>query len=154
MTTTTLESILTSLETAVHPDITTHIIGYMRDLPRAQAGLVEECATHLERSQTLGAVLAVVHALNGGEILLRHQEGNGEEDIDSDALEFKIERRHSDIENLTFSPLVDKETLGAVAANGDDIDCDELSLEIERLLAEEDEKKPGACSLTTKAVDA
>ena len=105
-TATTLASILTSLETPVHADITTHIISYMRDLPPQQSGLVEECATHLERSQTLGAVLAVVHALNGGEILLRHQEKD--EDIDSDA----------------------------------------LSLEIEKLLAEEDENKPVVESLT------
>ena len=119
--TTTLESILASLETPVHADITTHIIEYMRELPNHQGPLVDECATHLERSQTLGAVLAVVHALNGGEILLRHQDSLKEEDLSL--------------------------TIGTPAAVNDD--CDELSLEIERLLAA-DEKKPDAGSLTTK----
>ena len=113
MTTTTLESILASLETPVHSDITMHIIGYMRDLPPQQSGLVEECATHLERSQTLGAVLAVVHALNGGEILLRHQEK--EEMMDSDALSLEIEKllaedeeKKPDIESLTVADAGDK----------------------------------------------
>ena len=107
-TTTTLESILTSLETPVHSDITTHIIGYMRDLPSQQASLVEECATHLERSQTLGAVLAVAHALNGGEILLRHQE---KEEFDSDALSLEIEKllaeeeKKPDIDTLTAAAM-------------------------------------------------
>ena len=30
-----------------------------------------QCALHLDKSQTLGAVLAVVHALNEGEFLLK-----------------------------------------------------------------------------------
>ena len=107
-TTATLASILASLETPVHPDITTHIIGYMRDLPPQQGGLVEECATHLERSQTLGAVLAVAHALNGGEILLRHQDN---EDMDGDALSLEIEKLLASEEEEEKKPVVESLTV-------------------------------------------
>ena len=47
------------------------IISYMKTMPKEQEALVLQCAEHLDKSQTLGAVLAVVHALNEGEIFLR-----------------------------------------------------------------------------------
>ncbi len=55
--------------------MTKQIITYMRSIPSDDDGhnaeLISQCVTHLESNQTLGAMLAVVHALNNGEFLLR-----------------------------------------------------------------------------------
>ena len=79
----TLSKILAEWDLPVNPKVTKEIITYMKNMPAEQEELVLHCAAHLEKSQTLGAVLAVVHALNEGEFLLRHRD-------DDDALELDL----------------------------------------------------------------
>ena len=66
-----LHRILKSLDEPVRPEVTNQIITYMRSMPAGKEDLVSQCVTHLEQTQTLGSMLAVVHALNDGEFLLR-----------------------------------------------------------------------------------
>jgi hypothetical protein len=66
-----LHGILKSLDEPVRADVTNQIITYMRSMPAGKEELISQCVTHLEKTQTLGAMLAVVHALNDGEFLLR-----------------------------------------------------------------------------------
>jgi hypothetical protein len=76
-----LQRILASLDSPVRPEVTSQIITYMQSIPASgNEQLIEQCVAHLEGTQTLGAMLAVVHALNGGEFLLRcHTEVNENE---------------------------------------------------------------------------
>lgn len=53
------------------PDVIKEIITYMKSMPKEQEALVLQCAEHINKSQTLGSVLAVAHALNEEEILLK-----------------------------------------------------------------------------------
>ena len=66
-----LQKILENLDGPVRPEVTNQIITYMRSMPAGNEELISQCITHLESTQTLGAMLAVVHALNQGEFLLR-----------------------------------------------------------------------------------
>ena len=66
-----LHGILKSLDEPVRAEVTNQIITYMRSMPTGKEELISQCVTHLEKAQTLGAMLAVVHALNDGEFLLR-----------------------------------------------------------------------------------
>ena len=66
-----LHRILKSLDEPVRPEVTNQIITYMKSMPSGKEELIDQCITHLETTQTLGAMLAVVHALNDGEFLLR-----------------------------------------------------------------------------------
>jgi hypothetical protein len=66
-----LNAILSSMEKPVGPDNIKHLIKYMKSMPKEHEPLVLECAECLEKSQSLGTVLAVVHALNEGEFLLK-----------------------------------------------------------------------------------
>ena len=66
-----LHRVLKSLDEPVRPEVTNQIITYMRSMPAGKEDLVSQCVTHLEQTQTLGSMLAVVHALNDGEFLLR-----------------------------------------------------------------------------------
>ncbi len=72
-----LHKILESLDEPVRPEVTKQIITYMRNMPAGNEELITQCVSHLEKTQTLGTMLAVVHALNDGEFLLRcHTEVN------------------------------------------------------------------------------
>ena len=66
-----LHAILESWDKPVKPEVIKEIVHYMKSMPSDQEALVIQCALHLDKSQTLGAVLAVVHALNEGEFLLK-----------------------------------------------------------------------------------
>jgi hypothetical protein len=66
-----LIAILASLDTPVKSDNVKDLIRYMKSMPKEQETLVLQCAECLEKSQSLGTVLAVVHALNEGEFLLK-----------------------------------------------------------------------------------
>jgi hypothetical protein len=66
-----LHRILESLDSPVRPEVTNQIITYMKTIPNGNEELISQCVTHLETTQTLGAILSVVHALNNGEFLLR-----------------------------------------------------------------------------------
>jgi hypothetical protein len=66
-----LHRILKSLDEPVRPEVTNQIISYMKSMPSGKEELIGQCITHLEKTQTLGGMLAVVHALNDGEFLLR-----------------------------------------------------------------------------------
>jgi hypothetical protein len=66
-----LQKILNSLDEPVRPEVTHQIISYMKSMPSDKEELISQCITHLESTQTLGSMLAVVHALNDGEFLMR-----------------------------------------------------------------------------------
>jgi hypothetical protein len=66
-----LQRILSALDEPVKPKVINELIGYMKSMPPEEETLVLQCAEYLETNQTLGNVLAVVHALNGGEFLLQ-----------------------------------------------------------------------------------
>jgi hypothetical protein len=69
-----LRSILESMDKPVKASVVKEIINYMKTMPSEHESLVMQCAQHLENAQTLGTVLAVVHALNEGEFLLKHRD--------------------------------------------------------------------------------
>jgi hypothetical protein len=83
-----LQKILSEWDQPVRPEVITEIISYMKTVPQSQESLLMQCAEHLERHQTLSAVLAVVHALNDGEFLLRCRD----EDLDDTDLSKELER--------------------------------------------------------------
>ena len=66
-----MNAILSSLDKPVKPEHIKDLIRYMKSMPKEQEALVLQCAECLERSQALSTVLAVVHALNEGEFLLK-----------------------------------------------------------------------------------
>ncbi len=66
-----LTQIMADMDKPVKPEYTKEIIRYMKNMPSEHEHLVLQCAEQLDRDQTLGTVLAVVHALNEGEILLK-----------------------------------------------------------------------------------
>jgi hypothetical protein len=74
-----LKEILDAWDRPVKQSIVRDVISYMKNMPKDKEALLLECAEHLEQNQSLGAVLAVVHALNDSEIFLRCR--------DDDALE-------------------------------------------------------------------
>ena len=74
-----LKEILDAWDRPVKHDIIKEVISYMKFMPKGKETLVMECAEHLDQNHTLGAVLAVVHALNESELLLKCR--------DDDALE-------------------------------------------------------------------
>ena len=92
-----LRRILTSLDEPVRPGVTQQIITYMRSMPAGKEELVSQCITHLEQTQTLGSMLAVVHALNDGEFLLRcHTDGVNENELVSEFDELFKEEENKD----------------------------------------------------------
>jgi hypothetical protein len=95
-----LHRILKSLDEPVRPEVTNQIITYMRSMPAGKEDLVSQCVTHLEQTQTLGSMLAVVHALNDGEFLLRcHTDVNENELVSEfDAL-FKEDKKTEEEKN-------------------------------------------------------
>ena len=80
----TLQSVLASMERPVKSELVGEIINYMKSMPKDKESLVLECAEHLEQSQSLAAVLAVVHALNEGEFLLKSREDDDDLLLDMD----------------------------------------------------------------------
>ena len=66
-----MNAILSSLDKPVKQEHIKDLIRYMKSMPKKQEALVLQCAECLERSQALSTVLAVVHALNEGEFLLK-----------------------------------------------------------------------------------
>lgn len=74
----TLQKILADWDAPVRPDVIQGIIRHMKAMPAHQENVVLACAEHLNATQTLGSVLAVVHALNGGEFLLRSHDDDDE----------------------------------------------------------------------------
>ena len=98
-----LHRILKSLDDPVRAEVTNQIITYMRSMPAGKDDLVSQCITHLEQTQTLGSMLAVVHALNDGEFLLRcHTDVNENELVSEfDALfkEDKTSKKEEEVKN-------------------------------------------------------
>jgi hypothetical protein len=66
-----LHKILASLDQQVKPEVIKDVINYMKSMPKEHETLVLQCAEHINKSQTLASVLAVAHALNEEEILLK-----------------------------------------------------------------------------------
>ena len=69
-----LAAILDTLDKPVKPGVVNEIINYMKTMPRDNEALVMQCAEHLEKGPTLATTLAVVHALNEGEFLLKNRD--------------------------------------------------------------------------------
>jgi hypothetical protein len=65
-----LDEILGAMDKPVKPEVVKEIIRYMKGVPSEHEALVLECATLLDKDQTLKTVLAITHALNEGEFLL------------------------------------------------------------------------------------
>ena len=80
-----LHRILSEWDRPVKAEMIKDIKTYMKTMPKEQENLVLQCAEHLEKAQSLGSVLAVVHALNEGEIFLRCRD-------DDDILESDLSR--------------------------------------------------------------
>jgi hypothetical protein len=66
-----LHRIMSAMEKPVKPEVTKAIIRYMKGMPSDHEALILQCAEQLDKDQSLGTVLAVVHALNEGEFLLK-----------------------------------------------------------------------------------
>ena len=77
-----LRETLDAWDRPVKQSVVRNVISYMKNMPKEKEALLLECAMHLEQNQSLGAVLAVVHALNDSEIFLRCR--------DDDALESEL----------------------------------------------------------------
>jgi hypothetical protein len=54
------------------PDTKARIIAHMKKMPLDKEELMLQCALHLQKNNTLGALLAVVHALNDEAIFMRY----------------------------------------------------------------------------------
>ena len=93
-----LDRILKSLDEPVRPEVTHQILSYMKSMPSGKEELISQCITHLESTQTLGAMLAVVHALNDGEFLMRcHSDTMDENELASEFEEmFKQDGKNND----------------------------------------------------------
>lgn len=76
-----LDKILSELDEPVHPKVKTQIFNYIKNLSTDHETLAVQCAARLEKSDSLGTVLAIVHALNEGEFLLKCRD---EDVIDND----------------------------------------------------------------------
>jgi hypothetical protein len=83
-----LNKILSEWDKPVKAEVINEIITYMKTMPQSKETLLIQCAEHLESHQTLGSVLAVVHALNEEEFLLRCQD----DDLDENDLSKELER--------------------------------------------------------------
>jgi hypothetical protein len=66
-----LLSIVEAMDKPVKTEVTKEIIRYMKNMPSEHENLILQCAEQLDRDQSLKSVLAVVHALNEGEFLLK-----------------------------------------------------------------------------------
>jgi hypothetical protein len=66
-----LNRIMAAMDEQVKPELIKEIINYMKNMPSEHEDLVLQCAECLHRDQKLLTVLAVVHALNEGEFLLK-----------------------------------------------------------------------------------
>ena len=66
-----LLSIVEAMDQPVKTEVTKEIIRYMKNMPSEHENLILQCAEQLDRDQSLKSVLAVVHALNEGEFLLK-----------------------------------------------------------------------------------
>jgi hypothetical protein len=80
-----LHKILALLDKPVDPDTKTRIIAHMKKMPIEKESVMLQCAMHLEKDNTLGALLAVVHALNDGAVFMRC----ADDDEDELAVEFE-----------------------------------------------------------------
>ena len=74
-----LNRILLAMDKPVKQEVTKSIIRYMKDMPSEHEALILQCADQLDKDQSLKTVLAVVHALNEGEFLLKCRDN--EDDI-------------------------------------------------------------------------
>ena len=134
----TLHKILKSLDEPVRPEVTKQIITYMKSMPGGKEELIGQCITHLETTQTLGAMLAVVHALNDGEFLLRcHTDVNENELVQE--LEEMFRDKEEEGEKTTHQSSPYDQRMHEVGHHGDDDD----NVPRGRREEEESSKSPG-----------
>ena len=73
-----LHKILAQLDEPMNPEVKARVIAHMKKMPSDKEELILQCAMHLDTHNTLGALLAVTHALNDGDVFVRY--GDDEED--------------------------------------------------------------------------
>jgi hypothetical protein len=66
-----LKNILDAMDSPVKPEMVKEIIRYMKGMPSDHENLVLQCAELLDKNQSLKTILAIAHALNEGEVLLK-----------------------------------------------------------------------------------
>lgn len=66
-----LNAIMKAMDLPVKSEVTKEIVRYMKGMPSEHEHLVLQCAEMLDKDQSMKTVLAVVHALNEGEFLLK-----------------------------------------------------------------------------------
>jgi len=66
-----LNAIMDAMNDPVKPEVVKEIIRYMKGVPSDHETLVLQCAELLDKDQSLKTVLAITHALNEGEFLLK-----------------------------------------------------------------------------------
>ncbi len=81
-----LNAILNAMDTPVKAEVIKEIIRYMKGVPSDHETLILQCADLLDKDQTLKTVLAVTHALNEGEFLLKCRDDDllSEHDLSSE----------------------------------------------------------------------
>lgn len=106
-----LNKVLEEWDRPVKPDIIKEVIAYMKTMPKEEnEQLLVQCAEHLDKTQTLGAVMAVVHALNDGEIFLRCRDEDAllESDLSAEferLLGEDDKKKYCAISSLTLPPV-------------------------------------------------
>ena len=81
-----LNAIIASMKEPVKPEVVKEIIRYMKGVPSEHETLVLQCAELLHEDQSLQTVLAIAHALNEGEFLLKCRDDDllSEHDLSSE----------------------------------------------------------------------
>ena len=74
-----LAKILAQIDQPIDPETKTRIIAHMKKMPIEKESLMLQCTVHLEKNNTLGVLLSVVHALNDGAIFMRCAEDDEDE---------------------------------------------------------------------------
>ena len=77
--------ILAKMEKPVSAEVLKKLVTHMKAMPDSKEDLVMQCAMHLEDNhQSLSSVLAVVHALNDGDLMLRLSDEDAETELASE----------------------------------------------------------------------
>ena len=79
-----LQKILDQLDKPMNPDTKARVIAHMKKMPSDKEELMLQCAVHLQKNNTLGALLAVAHALNDGDVFVRYGAEDEEDELTSE----------------------------------------------------------------------
>jgi hypothetical protein len=81
-----LNAIMDAMDAPVGAEVVKSIVHYMKGVPSDHETLVLQCAELLDKDQSLRTVLAITHALNEGEFLLKCRDDDliSEHDLSSE----------------------------------------------------------------------